>query len=298
MQALQNLTTRLAAPILAFTALATHAQAQNNIVQTAQNAGNFTTLVAALQATGLDTVLSGTDRYTVLAPTDAAFAALPPGTVDFLLQPANLPTLASILVYHVVPGGTLSPEVVASDYLTTVNSQRVDVTVVGSSVKFDNANLQIADILCSNGVIHVIDAVLQPNLSGIPATAQSAGGFETLLAALNAAGLQAALDGDGPFTVFAPTNAAFAPLPVNRLLLPINIPRLQTILKYHVVPGRIFADQLTNGQTLTTLAGQTLAITTSSGNVFVNGIQIQTADVQAANGNIHVIDSVLLPPVF
>lgn len=298
MQGFKHLTTRFAAPLLALAAIQTHASAQNNIVQTAQNAGNFTTLVAALQATGLDTVLTGTDRYTVLAPTDAAFAALPPGTVDFLLQPANLPTLASILLYHVVPGGTLSPEVVASDYLTTVNSQRVDVTVVGSSVKFDNANLQIADVLCSNGVIHVIDGVLQPNTTGIPATAQAAGGFETLLAALNAAGLQAALDADGPFTVFAPTNAAFAPLPVNRLLLPVNIPRLQTILKYHVVPGRIFADQLTNGQTLSTLAGQTLAITVTGGNVFVNGNQIQVADVQAANGNIHVIDTVLLPPIF
>lgn len=298
MQSFKHLTTRFVAPLLALATIQTQVHAQNNIVQTAQNAGNFTTLVAALQATGLDTVLSGTDRYTVLAPTDAAFAALPAGTVDFLLQPANLPTLASILLYHVVPGGTLSPEVVASDYLTTVNSQRVDVTIVGSSVKFDAANLQIADVLCTNGVIHVIDAVLQPNTSGIPATAQAAGGFNTLLAALNAAGLQAALDGDGPFTVFAPTDAAFAPLPVNRLLLPVNIPRLQTILKYHVVPGRIFADQLTNGQTLTTLAGQTLAITISGGSVFVNGNPILSADVQAANGNIHVIDTVLLPPIF
>lgn len=297
---LTSLVSSLAAPLMLVASLAPRADASStlNIVQTAQANGNFTTLVAALQATGLDNTLSGAGRFTVFAPTDAAFAALPPGTVQTLLQPANLPTLSDILLYHVTNNGLLASSVVTQTYLTTINGQRVDVTVTPTGVKIDNANLVLTDILCSNGVIHVIDSVLQPSLETIPQKAQSVGGFSTLLTAVGVAGLAPALSSPGPFTVFAPTDTAFAPLPVHRLLFPTNLFKLTSILSYHVVPGRIYVDQLQNGQILTTLNNKQLVVTRIAGSTFVNGIQIQTGDVECKNGNIHVLGGVLIPSTF
>lgn len=298
---IRSLLSSFAAAVALLVPLASLARAQvvPNIVQTAQANGNFTTLVTALQATGLDAVLSGPGRFTVFAPTDAAFAALPPGTVSTLLQPANLPTLSHILTYHVTTGATFAAQVVAVPNLTTVNGQRVDVTVTPTGVRIDQANLLITDIVCSNGVIHVIDAVLQPSLLTIPQTAQSVGGFNTLLTAVGAAGLAPALSGTGPFTVFAPPDAAFAGVNVHRLLWPTNLFRLQSILSYHVVPGRIYADQLQNGQVLTTINNKQLLVTrTPTGQVLVNGLPITTPDVEAKNGNIHVLGGVLIPSTF
>jgi uncharacterized surface protein with fasciclin (FAS1) repeats len=234
----------------------------------------------------------------VFAPTDAAFAALPAGTVQNLLQPQNLPTLSYILQYHVVSGGKFSSQVLANSTLTTLSGQRVEVAHGSGAATIDAANLVITDIVCTNGIIHVIDAVLLPTLTNIPQTAAALGGFDTLLAAVSATNVTGALSGPGPFTVFAPTNAAFAPLPVNRLLEPVNLPRLANILTYHVVPGRVYADQLQDGQIVPTLNGQSLAITKLGGNVFVNGIQVQLADLETWNGNVHVLGGVLLPPVF
>ncbi len=296
----RSLVTRIAFPVVALGTFGVHVEAKSlpptqNIVQTAQAAGNFTTLVTALQATGLDAALSGTNRLTVFAPTDAAFAALPPGTVSNLLLPENLPTLSSILLYHVVDGGAFASTVLGSPYLTSLNGQRLDISLPMGVPTVENATITVTDILCSNGIIHVIDAVMIPSLQTIPQVAAAAGGFETLLTAVTVAGLGGRLSLPGPFTVFAPTNAAFTGLPVNRLLLPENLQRLQKILSYHVVPGRIYADQLVNGQILTTVLGQTLTVTRVGTNVFVNNVQIDAADIETDNGNIHVIGSVLIP---
>jgi uncharacterized surface protein with fasciclin (FAS1) repeats len=188
--------------------------------------------------------------------------------------------------------------VLAAPQIPTLNGQRVDISVVSGQPKVDTANLVVTDIVCSNGIIHVIDRVLLPNLNTIPQTAQAAGAFNTLLTAVTATNLAGALSQPGPLTVFAPTDAAFAPLPVWRLLEPVNRPRLATILTYHVVPERIYADQLLDGQVLTALNGQTLSVTRQNGVVRINGIPVQIADVEASNGNIHVLGGVLLPPVF
>ncbi len=295
---LRNFLGATSAPILALGLLVSPARAQSDIVTTAVQNGGFTTLVAALQATGLDTTLSAPGTFTVFAPTDAAFAALPPGTVQRLLLPQNQSKLTSILLYHVAGTTQFSSQVLVHPTIETLNGQRLDVSIVGSQPKIDAANLIVTDIACTNGVIHVIDMVLMPNLSTIPVTASEVGGFNTLLTAVTAANLAGTLSGPGPFTVFAPTDAAFAPLPVTRLLLPVNIPRLANILTYHVVSGRVYADQLMNNQVVATVNGQTLLVTKQGNTIFVNGIQVILADLETANGNIHVIGDVLLPPVF
>lgn len=132
-----------------------------DIVAVASNAGNFTTLVAAVKAAGLVETLQGPGPFTVFAPTDEAFAKLPKGTVDNLLKPENRTKLASILTYHVVAG-----KVMAADVKTmkakTVNGQTLDVQVSDGKVTVDKAKVTKTDIAASNGVIHVIDAVVMP----------------------------------------------------------------------------------------------------------------------------------------
>jgi len=136
--------------------------ARADIVDTAVAAGDFDTLVAAVKAADLVSTLKGPGPFTVFAPTDAAFAKLPPGTLTTLLQPENKAKLTSILTYHVVPGKVMAADVVKLSSAKTVNGQSVSITTGGGAVMVDDAKVVQTDIVCSNGVIHVIDAVILP----------------------------------------------------------------------------------------------------------------------------------------
>jgi len=133
-----------------------------NIVETAIAAGSFTTLAAALGAADLVETLKGPGPFTVFAPSDAAFAKLPAGTVDNLVAPAAKEKLTGILTYHVVSGKVLAAEVMKIPNAKTINGQSVSIQVIDGKVKIDSATVISADIECSNGVIHVIDSVLMP----------------------------------------------------------------------------------------------------------------------------------------
>jgi len=133
-----------------------------NIVDTAIAAGNFKTLAAALDAAGLVQTVSGAGPFTVFAPTDAAFAKLPAGTVESLLKPENKDQLTAILTYHVVPGKIMAADVVNLSEATTVNGKVLKVKVQGDKVMIDDAQVTSTDIAASNGVIHVIDSVVLP----------------------------------------------------------------------------------------------------------------------------------------
>ena len=136
--------------------------ASQDIVDTAVAAGSFKTLAAALQAAGLVDTLKGKGPFTVFAPTDEAFAKLPAGTVEDLLKPENKQKLVSILTYHVVAGDVMAKDVVKLSEAKTVNGKEVKIMAEGGKVMVDNANVTKTDIVCSNGVIHVIDSVLIP----------------------------------------------------------------------------------------------------------------------------------------
>jgi uncharacterized surface protein with fasciclin (FAS1) repeats len=139
------------------------ARAQSkDIVDTAVGAGQFKTLAAALQAAGLVETLKGKGPFTVFAPTDAAFAKLPAGTVETLLKPENKAKLTAILTYHVVPGKVMAADVAKLKDAKTVQGGSVKVNAMGGKVMIDGANVVTADIAASNGVIHVIDTVLMP----------------------------------------------------------------------------------------------------------------------------------------
>jgi uncharacterized surface protein with fasciclin (FAS1) repeats len=138
------------------------AQGEKDIVESAVAAGSFKTLVSAVQAAGLADTLKGAGPFTVFAPTDEAFAKLPAGTVENLLKPENKAKLQAILTYHVVPGRVMAADVVKIDTAKTVNGQSLVVNTRNGSVMVDNAKVVKTDILTSNGVIHVIDAVILP----------------------------------------------------------------------------------------------------------------------------------------
>lgn len=268
-----------------------------DIVDTAVDAGKFNTLAAALKAAGLVDALKSDGPFTVFAPTDDAFAALPAGTVESLLKPENKERLTQILKYHVVPGRVLAVDVVKLDHATTLCGQRIDISTDGA-VTVDGAKVVKTDIECSNGVIHVIDSVIVPEALTIPEIAASNGNFETLVTAVQAAGLLDTLNGPGPFTVFAPTDEAFAALPagtLESLLKPENRAKLVSILTYHVVPGRVYADQVVKLDSAKTAQGSSVSIKSKNGVVRINGARVVATDIEASNGVVHVIDRVILP---
>ncbi|HSS65452.1 MAG TPA: fasciclin domain-containing protein, partial [Gammaproteobacteria bacterium] len=236
-------------------------------------------------------VLTSDGPLTVFAPTDEAFRKLPKKTLQRLLE--NPAKLAAVLRYHVVPGRVLAADVVKLSSAKTASGQEVTINAT-SAVRINDAKVIKTDIVASNGVIHVIDTVLMPR-QDILSTARSAGSFKTLLAAVEAAGLSDALRGDGPLTLFAPTDEAFAKLPAGTVeALLKDIPKLRAILTYHVVPGKVTAADVMKLSTAKTLQGQPVRIRASS-EVMINGARVIRADVPASNGVIHVVDTVLLP---
>lgn len=288
--------------------------AMADIVDTAIAAGNFTTLVAAVEAAGLVDTLKGEGPFTVFAPTDEAFAALPAGTVDALLaDPSG--DLTQILLYHVIAGKVMAADVTDGLEASTVQGSPVTFSVSADGVKINDANIVATDIETSNGVIHVIDSVILPPaeeamaaeeatadgaaMADIVDTAVAAGNFTTLVAAVQAAGLVDTLKGEGPFTVFAPTDEAFAALPEGTLdsLLADPSGALTDILLYHVVPGKVMAADVVgmNGEMVETAGGKMLAITVDGDTVMVGDAKVIATDIETSNGVIHVIDTVLVP---
>ncbi|HAV78725.1 MAG TPA: beta-Ig-H3/fasciclin [Anaerolineae bacterium] len=278
-----------------------------DIVDTAVADGRFTTLVAAVTAADLVDTLKSEGPFTVFAPTDDAFAALPEGTLESLLLPENKQALTDILLYHVVSGKVMAEDVVNLDMATTALDKDVAIKVDMGNVYINDAKVIITDIETSNGVIHVIDAVILPPAEDeammektIVDIAVADGRFDTLVAAVTAADLVETLSSEGPFTVFAPTDDAFAALPdgtLESLLLPENKQALTDILLYHVVSGKVLAEDVVGLSSAPTALGPDITITIKDGNVYLNDtIQVIITDIEASNGVIHVIDGVLLPP--
>lgn len=272
-----------------------------DILETARQAGSFDTLVTAVEAAGLADVLTGEGPFTVFAPSDAAFASLPAGTVESLLEPENIGKLTGILTYHVVPGRLEAQQVISSSSLSTAFGQPLQIAA-GASVTIGNdtssATITETDIPAGNGVIHVIDRVMLP--MDIVDLAASVGVFNTLLAAAQAAGLESVLRGDGPLTVFAPTDEAFANLPagtVESLLEPENMDTLVRILTYHVAGGTYTSAELAGYSSLEMISGDTAQVSISSSGATIDEAMIVEADLMAGNGIVHVISEVILPPM-
>jgi transforming growth factor-beta-induced protein len=284
--------------------------ASKNIAEVAKAAGSFNTLLAAVEAAGLTAALTGNDQLTVFAPTDAAFAKLPAGTVDALLK--DIPTLKAILLYHVSPSRQSSSrlqrastaETLQGSPLVIVREQPGYFTSSRSGkVTVNGVNVVASNIAAKNGIIHVIDAVLLPS-KGTPTDVTNLvdvlkldGRFTTLLAALDATGLTAAVAAPGELTLFAPTDAAFAKLPEGTVAALLkDLPTLRTILLYHVLGQEIDSRDLLLHTTLNTLQGKAIGVGFNITGTKLNDSGLTNTDIQTPNGIIHAIDRVLLPP--
>ncbi|MDB4679730.1 fasciclin domain-containing protein [Planctomycetaceae bacterium] len=278
----------------------------SNIVEVADKAGTFKTLLAAAKAAGLAHTLQEDGPFTVFAPTDDAFAKLPKPTLNDLLKPENKEKLATILKYHVISAKVTAKDAVQVESAETLSGDSLRISIRDGRLAVNDASVIVNDLKASNGIIHVIDAVLiPPEPKNIVETAAAAGKFKTLLAAVEAAGLAEELKGEGPFTVLAPSDEAFAKLPhgtIESLLKPENKQELQAILKYHLIPGRIFQseifriDNARNGLAYRTLTRAFVFTSIRDGRLCFNDANVVANDVEASNGIIHVIDSVLMPP--
>jgi len=243
--------------------------------------------------------LSGAGPFTVFAPSNKAFMALPAAQLTYLLN--TKVDLKEVLEYHVVSGDVQSGDLKNDEEVTTLEGEEVRVKLLQmfniTTIKINDATVTKPNMEASNGVVHIINKVLLPTNFIFPTIFEVAArnNFTTLMTALDAADLAATLKGDGPFTVFAPTNAAFAAVP-NISAIMKDIPELKKILMYHVVEGEVLSSQLKDGDQFKTLEGQNVSITISGSDVSVDKAKVVKANVVAGNGVIHVLDAVLIPP--
>lgn len=270
-----------------------------SIVEIAAADEDFSILVAALTKANLVTALEGDGPFTVFAPTNEAFADLLADLGVSSLDDLSAEALTPILLYHVVSGKVLSSDL-TDGYVGTLSSgpgeNSISLQVDADEVTLNSSSSVIAaDIMASNGVIHVIDKVLLPPT--VVDLAINNSSFSILVEAVVKAELAETLSGPGPFTVFAPTNAAFealfATLGVSGIA-DLSKEALTPILLYHVVSGNVLSSDLSSGE-VATLNGD-IAISVGS-SVTINGsAAVLLTDVQGTNGVVHVIDEVLLPP--
>ena len=314
-------------------AAAAPAETPATVVDAAVADTDLSTLVDAITAAGLGDALAGEGPFTVFAPNNEAFAALPKADLDALL--ADPQKLSALLQYHVLPIALPSGDITDGMNATALDGNPLTFSVKADGVYVDDAKVVAPDVVTGNGVVHIIDSVLLPATEAsatetvsatiiatttatavtskttsvvestpvpasgdtVVAVAEQAGNFTTLLSAIKAVGLDKELAGAGPFTVFAPTDDAFAALPAGALDALLADPEaLKNVLLYHVVLDELTAEQLAAAGVEASAQGSLLVFATHGDQVNVNSTPIVQADVEASNGLIHVIDSVLLPP--
>ena len=292
-------TALIALLLLSAIPLSVTADETKDIPTNASETGFHDSLVAALAHAGLVDTLSDAGPFTVFAPTDQAFTDAGIDLANFNTDEANQ-TLVDILTYHVISGEVLSSALTDGMSVETLNGDNVTIGV-GDNVTVNDATVTLADVVSSNGVIHVIDKVLMPpeDVPGdIPTIASSTGVHNVLVDAVIQAGLLTTLSGEGPFTVFAPTDQAFidAGIDLADFTGEDGIAALGNVLAYHVTMGTVLSSDLSDGQLVTTLNQQQVRVGVTPGGVIVNDASVTQADVIASNGVIHVIDKVLTPP--
>jgi len=272
------------------------ADALESIAAIASGNDDFSTLVAALQAADLVDTFAGEGNFTVFAPTNAAFDALPEGALEGLL--ADKDALTAVLTYHVLGSEVRAADLVeGKNFAATLNGANAVVEVGDAGVTINKAGITATDVEASNGVIHIIDQVILPP-STVADIVYTSAAHTVLMGALESANLVDTLDGEGTFTVFAPTDDAFQPLIDDGTIASLSVDALTNILLYHVLGSAVFSTDIDGPVSVATLEGSEMTVSpTAEGGVSINdAANVAAADLAATNGVLHVIDSVLLPP--
>ena len=268
-------------------------QASTNSLAAVATKANLTTLLSLVKAAELE--LPKDAKLTIFAPTNEAFAKLPREQVEFLTSAKGKPALRAILKHHVVAQSLESSALLDRRRLKALSGQSLEIDP--SALTVDGARLVATDVAFDGGLVHVIDGVMLPELRSIEEIVAQDERFATLRAAIDAAGLGAQLgtENPGPWTVLAPSNDAFAKIPADALKsLLADRPALTAVLAAHVLPTAIRRDEmLAQGSARTLMGDGTVAFALASGAITVDGARIEVADIEAANGIIHIIDRVL-----
>jgi len=284
--------------------LAAAAFAQGNIVQVASADPNLRVLVDAVVRGGLVSALEGPGPFTVFAPVNEAFDALGRNILDYVLNTHNVKTLDEVLTYHVVAGKVPAAALKDGQVIPTLDKpETVTAHINGAEVTINNARVLKADVEASNGIVHIVDHVLVPSNFALPkddilTTALATSELSTLVTAVKAANITEALAmPNGPYTVFAPTNAAFAKIPANELNYLLSHPdALRNVLFYHLTGFRVYSEEIKNFGRVPTLNRQELIFFVNSSGVLINGeSKVIAANVDCTNGVVHLIDTVLIP---
>jgi transforming growth factor-beta-induced protein len=266
------------------------------VVENMQENGNFTTLTESMNSTGLTEALNATGPFTVFAPTDDAFGEMNSMAEHRLMDDRE--NLTKVLQYHVVPGDLTNESLTNGMTLITLAGVNLTVIVNETGTYINDAKLG-QEIDSTNGVVHAVDKVLVPR--NIVQTVDNDTNLTMLAEALNRTNLTEALNATGPFTVFAPTNAAFSNANETvRGLMEKNdtasTEQLRQLLLYHVVPAKVVNGNGTENQTMDTLSGQRLVYRTNDSGVFINNNEVVKSNIIATNGVVYTIDSVLATP--
>jgi len=277
---------------------------------------NFSTLVSALQKAGLVSTFSGSGSFTVFAPTNAAFDAAAAALLGTgksgadLVNGLDVPTLTAVLKYHVVGDARNAQAVLASSQITMLDGNSARVAVQSGQASIAGAGIVQTDIQASNGIIHVLSAVMLPpavaqataSQQTIAAIAAGNPDFSTLVAALKKAGLVDVFNGTQKFTVFAPTNAAFDEAAKQlhlrnglELVNELDVRTLTAVLTFHVIAGEKKAAEVVAADQLHMLSGVAADVALRGSKAYIDDAQILATDIQASNGVIHVIGGVMLP---
>lgn len=280
-------------PALLLLALVATATAQTeNLVQVATRL-NLTSLAGFLTTAGLIETLQGTGPFTVFAPTNEAFDALPDSVRDSL---SDVAVLKDVLLYHVHSGNVPSSAITNNALVPMLNNatDNVRANIYGSVITVNGRQVTGADNTANNGVLHVVNGVLLAPAGNLVEVAQADSSLTTLVSLVVQTNLTDALSGpdDSPLTVFAPDNTAFT----NAGLDTSNNTVVASILRYHIVSDAVYSSALSNGMIVRTLEGPQVFISVTGGNVYVNTAKVTAADVTASNGVVHKLDKPLIPP--
>ncbi len=269
---------------------------ENDLASVAGRSG-LGTLLQLIEAADLQ--LPKGVQLTILAPIDAAFAKIPAATLEHLLRPENREMLRAVLNYHIITPSLTSRDLFSRRTVETLNGQRLKIDDAGALSTINGSGLIAVNVRFNGGIIHVIDEVLMPQLFSIAEIGPESDQLSTLTTAVIAASLGDQLGAEnGPWTVFAPVNSAFSDLPdgvLDGLLRAENRARLTDILGLHIVPGRLYSSDLLATKSVQTLFGETVKFAIKDGTLSVGGATLIGEEIDASNGVIHLIDSVLLP---
>lgn len=272
---------------------------RETLLGAAESAGTFGTFLKLARAADLQESLDGETFYTVIAPTDKAFDALPAGTVAALLQTKHRDKLESLLAYHLIPGDVSASALSNRRHVATLNGQRLRLDTIGVGLTINGAPLAMPSIACRNGMLHGVDKVLLPVADNLSGVLEVGGDFAMLRQLLEQADLQDLLTGQDELTLFAPTDAAFESMPtevLSRLVQPENRQLLKSVLLHHLAEGRIYGQDLLGGDVPRSLEGLPLDELANAVRAGKGQQLIAEADLEATNGVVHRVNRVIMPP--